>query len=86
DDKFRATATFAACMTVQHILKLAVFAFVGFSLVSWLPLVAAMIVSGMLGTWMGLKVLNKLSARYFDKIFKGLITVLAIRLIWQALL
>lgn len=83
-EKFAATATFACCMTFQHLLKMLVFSFVGFAFWQWLPLVVAMVLAGFVGTWLGLKLLNRIPAQHFKKLFRLLITVLALRLLWQA--
>ena len=83
-DKHSTTATFAACMSFQHLLKMLVFSLVGFAFWQWLPLVLLMILGGMAGTWLGLKMLNKIPAGHFKLIFKTVITLLAVRLLWQA--
>lgn len=84
-DKLRLTSTFAACMTFQHSLKALVFTAVGFAFWQWLPLTIAMIASGAAGTWLGLKVLNRLPAEKFKLAFRLIVTLLALRLLWQAL-
>lgn len=84
-DKLTHTATLATCMTFQHCLKGAVFIGVGFVFWQWLPFVAAMIIFGLLGSWLGLKLLNRIPTEYFKRIFRIVITAMAIRLIWQAL-
>ncbi|MCP4595136.1 sulfite exporter TauE/SafE family protein [Neptuniibacter sp.] len=83
-DKHSTTATFAACMSFQHLLKMLVFSLVGFAFWQWLPLVLLIILGGMAGTWLGLKMLNKIPAGHFKLIFKTVITLLAVRLLWQA--
>jgi uncharacterized membrane protein YfcA len=83
-DKHSITATFATCMSFQHLLKMVAFSLVGFAFWQWLPLIVLMILGGMLGTWLGLKMLNKIPAGQFKVIFKTIITLLAIRLLWQA--
>lgn len=83
-DKHSITATFATCMSFQHLLKMVVFSLVGFTFWQWLPLIIMMILGGMLGTWLGLKMLNKIPAGHFKVIFKTVITLLALRLLWQA--
>ena len=83
-DKHKTTATFAACMSFQHLLKMLVFSLVGFAFWQWLPLVILMIAGGMFGTWLGLKMLNHIPAEHFKLIFKAVITILAMRLLWQA--
>ena len=44
-----------------------------------------MIVAGAVGTKLGLGLLSKTSDQRFTRIFNGLLTLLALRLIWQAL-
>lgn len=83
-DKHQITATFAACMSLQHLLKMLVFSVVGFAVWQWLPLIMLMIIGGAAGTWLGLRALNRIPTRYFQVAFKTLITLLAIRLLWQA--
>ncbi len=78
-------ATFAAAMTLQHAPKVLVYSVAGFVFSEWLGLAFAMILAGVLGTKLGLKVLNKTSDQRFAQIFNILLTLLALRLIWQAL-
>lgn len=83
-DKNATTATFATCMSFQHLLKMLVFSLVGFAFWQWLPLIALMTFGGVVGTWLGLKMLNKIPTGHFKVIFKTVITLLALRLLWQA--
>lgn len=83
-DKLEATSTFATCMSLQHCLKMAVFTLIGFSFWQWLPLIMLMILGGIIGTWLGLKMLHKLPEKLFSHVFRFVITLLAIRLLWQA--
>lgn len=84
-DRFQVVATFAAAMSLQHIVKIAVFEQAGFPLLGWLPLLGCMILSGAVGTWVGLKVLKRLPDRHFHLWFNWILTLLALRLVWQAL-
>lgn len=84
-DKLATTATFATCMSAQHLLKMAVFSTVGFAFHDWLPLVALMVLSGSVGSWLGLKLLNRIPGDYFRQGFRVLVTLLALRLLWSAL-
>ncbi len=77
-------ATFAAVMTLQHAPKALVYSAAGFVFNEWLGLALAMIVAGILGTKLGLKVLYKISDQRFTQVFNLILTVLALRLIWQA--
>lgn len=84
-DKLEATSTFAACMSLQHCLKMLVFTLIGFSFWQWLPLILLMILGGLLGTWLGLKMLNKIPPQHFKQVFRFIITLMAIRLLWQSI-
>jgi uncharacterized membrane protein YfcA len=84
-DRDRTVATHAACMTLQHLFKVTAFGFLGFVLVEWLPLVAAMIISGLAGTWLGQHLLRHLPESTFKKVFKGVLTILALRLLHSAI-
>jgi len=84
-DRFRTVATFAAAMSLQHSLKAVVFQGAGFDLVPWVGLMAAMIASGALGSWIGLKGLKRMADTQFNRLFDIVLSLLAARLIWQAL-
>lgn len=83
-DRFRTVATFSTAMTLQHAPKAIVFGAMGFVLQDWLAFIAAMIAFGTVGTWTGLKLLQRLNDQRFSLVFNLLLTVLALRLIWQA--
>lgn len=84
--KMQVMATFANCMVVQNMLKAIVFIAVGFAFTAWLPLVVLMVISGTIGTWIGLKLLNKIPAAQFQLIFKVVVSILAIRLLTMGLI
>lgn len=83
-DKLSTTATFSACMSFQHMTKAAVFGAVGFSFTDWLLPILAMMAAGAIGTWLGLKLLNRIPAHLFHRGFATLVTLLALRLLWQS--
>jgi uncharacterized membrane protein YfcA len=85
DDRFRTVATFATAMCLQHAPKALVFGVAGFVFREWLVFMLAMIACGFAGTWLGLHVLRSLSNRHFQQGLNLLLTLLAFRLIWQAL-
>jgi uncharacterized protein len=77
-------ATVGALMAVTHIFKLAAFGFIGFAIGSFVPLMAAMIVAGALGNWIGEVALNRTSEQRFRLILQLILTALALRLLWSA--
>lgn len=83
-DRQATVGTFAACMSLKHGLKVAAFAVAGFVYLPWLPLAAAMIASGFLGTLAGRAIVVRLPERAFRIGFRALLTALALRVLWQA--
>lgn len=82
-DKLPTVATFAACMSFQHMLKAMVFLTVGFAFQDWFFVIVLMIISGAVGTWVGLHLLKSLPADLFKQLFSWVVTALALRLCWQ---
>ncbi len=78
-------ATHAASMVLHHVLKIIVFGLLGFAFAPWLPLIAAMIFTGFLGTYLGVRLLKGLSEHGFRLAFRLILTVLAANLIWNVL-
>lgn len=83
-ERFSTVATFAAAMCLQHAPKAIVYGAAGFVFAEWLGLITLMVAAGALGTWLGLRMLKRLTDRRFTLIFNALLTLLALRLIWQA--
>ena len=81
-DRFATVSTFSATMLLQHGPKVLVFTLAGFDFLAWLPLIVAMITTGAVGTWLGLKVLGKLSDSGFRRFFNLFLTLMALRLLW----
>ncbi|WP_458527286.1 TSUP family transporter [Onishia taeanensis] len=78
-------ATFSACMSLQHLTKAFVFGVAGFVFQDWFGLMVAMIAAGLAGTWLGLRLLTRLSEARFDGLFKAVLTLLSLRLAWLGL-
>ncbi len=81
DDRRAYIASHAAAMTCQHALKVVAFALAGFAFFQWLPLMAAMIATGYLGTLAGTQVLHAMPEHRFRLIFSIMVTVLALDLV-----
>lgn len=86
NDRKALIATHAAGMTAQHLLKIIVFGIAGFAFWEWVPLVAAMICSGFLGTVYGTKLLDRLPEEQFRKWFRIGISILALDLLRRGLM
>ena len=83
-DRRNHAATLGALMSFVHILKLAAFAFLGFAVSAYIPLMAAMILTGAGGNWVGELALAKVSERRFRLILQVGLTILALKLLWDA--
>ncbi len=83
-EKRQLIATHAACTTIQHLLKVFAFGALGFAFGDWLPLVAAMIAAGFIGTIAGTRLLEKLPERWFLVTIKTLLTLVGLDLLRRA--
>lgn len=82
-EKRKMIATQAACQVITHFSKIAVFIYLGFKLGPWLFLILLMTLVTTAGSYIGTRVLEKIPQAIFLKIFKALIIVLSLRLVWM---
>lgn len=75
-------ATSAACLVLQHALKVLVFGLLGFAFSPYFLLILLMICSGFIGTLIGRKLLIKVDEQRFQAWLKIILSVLALRLIY----
>jgi len=85
-DRFKTVATFASAMTLQHAPKALVFGAAGFIFTDWALFILAMVACGFAGTWLGLRLLKSMTNRWFSRAFNLVLTLLALRLLWQSAL
>ena len=78
-------ATPAAFMSWQHGVKILTFGVLGFSFAPYLSIISCMIVFGIVGTWSGKTILLWMPERIFRKTFSFVLTVLALRLLYESL-
>jgi uncharacterized protein len=78
-------ATGGAAMIIVHGLKVIAFTLAGFAFAPWLPLIAAMIASGYLGTVFGTKLLHRIPEARFRLGFKLVLSALALDLMRRGL-
>ena len=83
-DRRNHVATVGGLMCVVHVVKLVAFGLLGVGFGSYVPLIAAMIVTSFIGTWLGRITLDRIPERLFRMVFQVILTVLALRLIWIA--
>ena len=84
-DRQSIVATHASAMTIQHGLKIIAFGLIGFAFEEWAALIIAMIASGYLGTITGSHVLKRMDEVLFRRIFKAILTLLAVFMLLKAL-
>lgn len=77
-------ATKAGCQFITHILKIPVFLTLGFNYLEYKWLIALMIFGTVLGTNLGVKILEKISPQIFVFIYKSVLILVAARLIHKA--
>jgi hypothetical protein len=73
-------------MTIQHIIKVIVFGLLGFSFAEYFYLILIMILSGLLGTYIGKKVLVNFGKKYFKVVLNTILTLISINLIINSLM
>jgi uncharacterized membrane protein YfcA len=83
-DRRNHIATVGGLMAIVHIAKLAAFGILGVGFGSYAPLMAAMIATSFVGTWLAKMALDRIPERSFRIAFQIILTVLALRLIWIA--
>jgi uncharacterized membrane protein YfcA len=83
-DRHQIIATHASIMTVQNAFKAMAFAAFGFAFASYLPLVAAMILTGLIGTAVGGRLLRGINEKQFRFGFKLTLTAIALSLLWTS--
>ena len=71
-------------MSFQHGFKVLAFGLFGFAFGPYLPLLIGLLVFGFLGTLAGKTVLNRLPEQVFRNGLKAILTILALRLLYDA--
>ena len=78
--------TKAACQAVGHLVKIALFGIAGFVFAEYAIPLALLSVSVIAGTWIGSQVLESVNERWFTWLYKGVLTLVALRLVvWEGL-
>ena len=77
-------STTAACMVIQHILKVLAFGLLGFAFAPYLPLIILMVASGFIGTLLGRRLLLQVDEVKFKRGLNIVLTILALRLLMNS--
>jgi len=73
--------TKATCQLLGHLAKIVVFGVVGFAYGAWAVLLALLSVAVIVGTWLGSRILDRVPERVFIRLYKTVLTLIAVRLI-----
>jgi uncharacterized membrane protein YfcA len=71
-------------MCISHITKIVAFTLLGVAVGAYIPLIAVMIAGASFGSWVGGKALSRLPEHLFRAVFRTLLSILALRLLWVA--
>ncbi len=78
--------TKAACQAAGHLVKIAVFGIAGFVFADYAVPLALLSLCVIAGTWIGSQLLEHVSERWFKRLYKGVLTLIALRLvIWDGM-
>lgn len=83
-DRRQLVATHATLNALQHLFKVVVFAAMGFAFRQYLLLILLMVVAGFAGTAVGSRMLTRVPEHVFRLVFRILLSLVALDLIWQA--
>lgn len=73
--------TKAACQTLGHLAKITVFGFAGFAFLPYALSLALLGVAVVVGTWLGSRLLERVSEAWFVRLYRGVLTLIAARLL-----
>lgn len=77
-------ATNAVLMSISHIFKVIVYSALGYSILSYWPLIIGLAIASIVGTYVGAKARQRLSNQKFTNIIKWVLTLVALNLITQS--
>ncbi|NRA86316.1 MAG: sulfite exporter TauE/SafE family protein [Rhizobiales bacterium] len=80
------SATHGMLMVVQHGLKLIIFGILGFQFFQWAIFLSIMVAGGFIGSNLGCFILNKLPEKWFKIGMNVILTLLALRMLYEAIL
>ena len=73
--------TKAACQALGHVAKLVIFGVMGFAFLEFAGPLALLAAAVVLGTWIGSRILGRVSETAFTWLYKGVLTLVALRLV-----
>lgn len=79
--RFGLIGTKAACQALGHLAKIIVFGVGGFAFAPFAWLLVGMVPAAVVGTWVGSRVLDRIDEAWFTRLYMGVLTVVAVRLV-----
>lgn len=76
-------ASKASMQTITHLIKIPAYIYLGFDYLANFPLLILLIVTAILGTRFGIKILHHISEKLFRRIFRSLLFISAVRIIYK---
>jgi len=83
-DKMQVTATLAAALLAQGVMKIAAYSLVGFDYLVWWPQIAVTLAAGLAGTWAGRRLQHGIDEKIFRWTYRVLVSAYAVRLLYKA--
>lgn len=81
--KLQITGTLAACLLTLDVMKVTGYVGFGFSYWTYVPHIIGATIAGFLGTWAGKHVTHRVSEELFRRVFRILVSLVALRLIYR---
>ena len=82
-DKEKMVATSAVLMTVTHLFKIIFFGVLGFAYRDYLVPLVLLVAGALLGSFIGTRLRGSINSRHFIIALKAVLTILAVRMIYQ---
>jgi uncharacterized membrane protein YfcA len=83
--RFELVGTKAGCQTLGHLVKIGLYGAAGFAFLAFAPLLALLVPLAFAGTWLGSRLLDRVDERTFGWLYRGVLTLVALRLVASAL-
>ena len=77
--------TKAACQAAGHVVKISLFGVAGFAFAPWLTPLALLSAMVVVGSWLGSRILDRVSERHFVMLYRGVLSIIAAHLILNEL-
>lgn len=84
--KNQIVATQGAMQTFNHFSKMIGFLYLGFNFLPWVPVLLCMMIAGILGTNLGIKLLQKMSEKIFHQLYKIILLLSALKIVFEFIL